>query len=182
MTDERPRPKYGEYAPIDAAAQPDAVATQPAPVEPRAADIPAVTSPEPSQAIDGTDAAAAPRHPHRTWDVVLTTALLLMGVYSVVTSADDFLHLGPLLSQLYATQGIGEYTSTELAAAVGVALVIAQVVVLVVTIVISLVFLARHRIAFYIPLAGAVLNVIVIVACLLIAMLGDPAFLEYSRQ
>jgi hypothetical protein len=94
--DDRPEPKYGQYAPVPSA---------PPAVEP----VPVVET-APVAIEPPTEAAVRPR---RTWDVVLTTLLLLVGVYDVVTSYGTFANLGESLKTVYQQQGFGEFTSVQ---------------------------------------------------------------------
>lgn len=156
MTDDRPRPKYGEYAPV--------VAT-PA-VAPPVAEV--LESPAPS--------------PRRAWDIVLTTFLLLVGVYDIVTGFGRFADLGGTLANAYSSQGFPAFTSMALATTLGLVINISRVVILAVTIALSLVRLARGRIAFWIPLAGAALGLIVVFACVLAIVMTDPALAQYVAE
>jgi hypothetical protein len=114
--------------------------------------------------------------------VVLTTALLLFGVVDVVRTFPQFLDLAPVLRQLYLDQGIGEFTSDTAAAQAGLVIGITRIVLLVITITVSLLLLSRHRIAFWVPLTGGALGVLVIIAALVVVMVGDPALATYLQQ
>ena len=155
MSDDRPRPKYGEYGPV--------------------APTPALPAPEP------VVVAAAPA-PHRTREIVLTTLLLMLGVYDVVTGFPGFASLGSALAQAYEVQGIPGFASRSLADQVGSGINVGKVALLAVTIVVSLVAIARHRRAFWIPLAGGVLAALAVVVCVLVVLLQDPALLAWAAQ
>ena len=161
MTDSRPQPKYGEYAP-----------TPPAVVEP-----PRVVDEAAAESI--RDAAARPR---RSWDVILTTALLLVGVFDVVTGFEQFANLAATLRTFYEQQGYGAFTSVELAAAMGLVANITRIVLLVAAIVVSLLRIARNLLAFWAPLGAGVIAALVVVVCILVTVLGDPALAEFVQN
>ena len=159
MTDERPRPRYGEYAPTPpATAQPV--------VEPSA--------PEPIAA----EAAAPAQRPRRTWDLVLTTTLLLFGVLDVVSFSVRAGALGTGLAQSFDQMGLGEFTSYAAADAASAWIIPARAAVLAATVLVSLLLIARRRLSFWVPLVGAVIAMIVLVVGLSSVISGDPAFLE----
>ena len=155
MTDDRPEPKYGQYAPVP-----------PAPV----AEPPAV-QPVPTVAT-----------PRRTWDVVLTTALLLFGVFDVVTGFSQFSHLADTLAAAYTAQGFGDFSSDALANSMGVGINVARVVILAVTVIAALVRIRSRKLAFWIPLVGAAASGLVVIACILAVIIQDPAFAAYVAQ
>lgn len=154
--DQRPQPRYGQYAPVPPAGY----------VAPQATPEP-VAPPEPAV------------RPRRTWDIVLTSSLLLVGVYDVVAGFSQYLDLGPALVTAFEQQGFGEFTSFARAAEVGVVLTVIRVVILMVTIVVSLLLISRGRRAFWVPLTGGVLAALVLMVCVFVIVLGDPAFTQY---
>lgn len=163
MTDDRPEPKYGQYAPVPPA--PPVVEADPVPA-------PAPVAPQAEVAV----------RPRRTWDVVLTTLLLLVGVYDVVTSFGAFANLGMAMRVVYEQQGFGTFTSDELASAMGLVANVLRIGLLVAAIVVSLVRIGHNRIAFWVPLGAGVLAVLAVTVCVLVAALGDPALMEYVRN
>jgi hypothetical protein len=152
MTDDRPRPKYGEYAPI-----------APAPVVVEA-PAPAVEAP-------------AEQKPRNVRDLIITTVLLLLAVADVTTSFSLYANLAVQVKALvYVPLGIpGDVTST-LAEPVGLAINIARVTLLVVTIVVSLLLIARRRRAFWVPLAGYALAGLVSTILVFVVLADDPAY------
>ena len=159
--DTRPEPKYGQYAPIVPAA--------PAPV------------PDPTWAAPAPAPAAAVA-PNRTRDVVLTTVLLLLGVFDVASSFSTFAQLAPALTKVYAQFGIDGSASDSLAAPYGLAINVVRIAVLVVTVVVALLLISRRRRAFWVPLAGWALAGIVSSILVAVVMLNDPAYLAWLQQ
>jgi hypothetical protein len=151
MTDHRPEPKYGQYAPV----------TTPAPAPP-----------EPAAPVAATK-------PLRTWDLLLTTVLLLFGVYDVVTGFSQFSHLAEALQAAYTSQGFGTFTSDALAAGVGLAINVVRIAALAVAIVVSLLLIRIGRRAFWVPLAAAAFAALFVIISVIVVILGDPAFAQY---
>jgi hypothetical protein len=159
MTDDRPRPRYGEYAPI-----PTTPVAPPAPV--------------PAEA----PAPVARRRVPRTWDLVLTTTLLLIGVFDVVAGFSRFADLGGVLNEAYVAQGFPAFTSMELAASAGVVINVLRVVLIVAAIVGSLALISRGRTAFWVPLAAGAAAALVVIVALFVVIISDPALAEYVAQ
>ncbi|MGV8895415.1 MAG: DUF6264 family protein [Rhodoglobus sp.] len=166
MTDDRPRPKYGEYAPIGS-------------VPPVAASEPVAAPKDAGIAQSAPDALPTKR---RTWDVGLTTALILAGVFDVVGSFSRFGNLAATLREVYAQQGLGTFTNDALANDMGIAINVTRVVLLVAAIGFGLWRLGQNKIAFWIPLTAGVLAFIVVGVCLLVVVVSDPALAEYVAQ
>lgn len=152
MTDPRPAPRYGEYA-----------------------DLPPVVVPPP-------EPVAVAERPRRTTDIVLTTVLLLYGVFDVVTAFGRFVELPATMREVYAQQGIGVFAADDLAITVGLACNIVRVALLVIAIVGSLLLVSRGRRAFWVPLAAGVLAALVVGALILVVVLTDPTFTAYVTQ
>jgi hypothetical protein len=156
MTDPRPRPRYGEYAEVP-----------PPPVEP----VPAVEAGPPTTV-----------RARRTWDVILTTVLLLWGVADVVTGFPQFARLGALVRQVADAQGWPELASTAAADQVGATLNVIRLVLLVAAIAGALLLLSRRRLAFWLPLTAGALATIVTVVGVVVVLLGDPGFAAYLQD
>ena len=155
MTDPRPAPRWGEYADVPPAAPP--VAAEP---------------PLP-------DPAPAPVRPRRTGDMVITVALLVIGLYDVIVGFGTYANLTPIFTEVFAQQGFGEFTSVELATTVGMVANVLRVTILVATIAISLWLMSRGRRAFWVPLVGGAVAIIVVIICFIIVMANDPALATY---
>lgn len=154
MTDPRPRPQYGEYADVPPPPPPAPVVAEPARRE----------------------------RPRRLWDVALTAFLLLWGVWDVATGFREFGSLSRLLGQVYDAQGIDGFASAAFADEVGSVLNVVRAVLLVITIAVSLLLIARHRLAFWAPLAGAAVAGVAVTVGVAVIMLNDPGFLAYVQS
>lgn len=155
MSDERPRPRYGEYA-----------------------DVPPVIVPQPMPEVV-PETVVSPVIRRRTWDVVLSSALLLWGVFDVVTGFAVFGDLGSALLAASEQQGIDGFTSVEVADEVGGWLNIVRVVLLAIAIAATLFRLSRNRIAFWVPLTAGVVAALLVVACVMVIFFTDPGFGQY---
>jgi hypothetical protein len=160
--DDRPEPKYGQYAPL--------------PASPAAPVGPPLVAPPPAEAAPAVAA------PNRTRDVVVTTVLLLIGVVDVVTGFATFADFGPSLTLVYRQLGIDGTASSALAAPYGAAINAVRIAVLAVTVVVSLLLIARRRRAFWAPLAGYVLAAIITSVLVATVMLNDPAYQAWLAQ
>jgi len=120
--------------------------------------------------------------PRRTWDIVLTTALLALAVYDVIGGYSTFANLAPVMQSIYDQLSIGQFASTALAAQWGLIANIARIAILLLVILASLLLVSRRRLAFWVPLAGGALAVVVVLACFLFIIASDPAYLEFVMR
>ena len=169
MSDPRPEPRYGQYAdvaapktvgpntPASAASEPDSAAR----VEPEFASrvVPSPVAPV-----------------RRSWDVMLTAVLLALGVYDVVTGFSQYANLSLVLNDVFAQQGIGEFTSVSAAATVGLVVNSSRIVLIVVALGWSLTRLSRGRIAFWVPLGAGLVAAAVALIGVFVLIAIDPAF------
>jgi hypothetical protein len=173
MTDDRPRPKYGEYAPLPptgASAPP--LAPPPAqPLAQAAAAATVVSAPE-------EELVARAALARRGRDVIFTTLLLVFAVVDVITGYAQYANLADTMKSIYTSAGLGAFTSVALANSLGQVINIARTVILAVTIVVSLVLVVTKRTAFWVPVAGAVLAFLFMAGCLLAILLQDPALAQ----
>ena len=176
MTEPRERPQYGEYASVDERIAAGGYAVEPDPVESRPVVPPAGRTADrfPPPAAGARVAGGPPVA--RPWDLALTTALLVFGAYSVVSSIPELLDYSAGMSQVFDTAGIGAYTSTALADSVGVALLVAHIVIYAAALVLTVLRLRTRKISFFVPLAGAVLYAVVTLVLTGVALFSDPAY------
>jgi Family of unknown function (DUF6264) len=173
MTDQRPQ--YGEYAtpeeqrrlaglpPLDAVAEVPVLvgASQPAPVVMSEAVTPNATKP-------------------RSWDRILTIALLAYGIVSVFMTGMAYLDLPTLMNESMKILGIeGEFTNFAQGKLWGTIAAVILVVGWVVTAWISLRRLRTGKLTWWVPLVGAAATMIIVSICLAVPMMGDPAFIAY---
>jgi hypothetical protein len=117
----------------------------------------------------------------RRWDLIITAIILAYGALNVVSQLFLNSNLSAVIEDFYRVQGIGKYTPTTLSATLGVALNVVTVVLYVVTVVFTVLQLRRGRVAFYIPIIGGVVAIIVALAFVVALLTGDPTFTNYMN-
>ncbi len=166
--DERPRPQYGEYAPEGWTWQPPAG-------EHTSDPAPQLATPPPAAAQ-----AAAPAA--RPADRIITIVLLAVAVIGALNSVLSLQQLVPQVQIVYEQQGIGEYTAPPWLPTLVTIGTILQLALLGVTIAWSVARVRAGRLAFWVPLAGGVASVIVMMVLMSVVFLNDPAFLSYLDE
>lgn len=173
------RPQYGEYAtpeeqraraglpPIGA----DAAASAPVIAPPTAPAVPAdvAASAEPVGA----------RTPAGPLNRLMTIMLLALGLINVLTSIPGFVDLASTLNLSLQMLGIeGEFSNFAAARTWGVVSVLVMLVGYLATAWFSFRLLKRGRAAWWVPLVGAVVTMLVVSICVSVPMIGDPAFTQ----
>jgi hypothetical protein len=192
-TGSRPRPRYGEYAtPEEQRAAVKSPEKNPHYVQPE--PEPSVMPPAqlrtdaghpsaPSEADDRQAASSPPavlRHP---LDRVVTVALLVLGLYNVVTTIMERGTAADQIDAVYHSMGLtGDYAVTALTGTVIDAVAIGYLALWVAAAGLSTWAILRARIAFWIPLVAGVVASLVSGAGYLILFLHDPTFLAYVQQ
>ena len=165
-------PKYGEYAenPYGVPGYPAASA----PAAPVAPGVPAYGAP-----TYGAPAYAPPVRKRRTWDVVLTVILLVLGLFGTVAALGyaAIFATPDLLNQTMATQGYSGF-SGNVGAAPAV-LLISHIALYLLALGLSIPLVIRGKIVvFWIPLTIGVIAAIVFWATVISVFLSDPAFVS----
>lgn len=112
----------------------------------------------------------------RTWDVVLTIILLVLGLggmllgvlYGVIFSSPE------LIDDAFRQQGLDGFNGSV--GATPLVLILSHVVLYLAAVGVSILLLIKKKIAFYVPLIAGVVAAIVFWAALVSLMLTDPAF------
>ncbi|WP_149084797.1 MULTISPECIES: DUF6264 family protein [Microbacterium] len=168
MTDQRPR--YGEIATPEE--------------QRRAAGLPPVAEMVETAAPAPTaePAAEAPARSHPV-DRFATIALLAYGLVNVVVTGLSYLDIVPVMNQTMAMLGIeGEFTNYAAGRIWGTVAAVVLAVGWSVTAALSIRRLRRGRLTWWLPLVGAVVTVGIAALCLVVPMMGDPAFIAYLDQ
>lgn len=147
------QPRYGEYAP-------------PGYVPPVYEQYPGAAAPVPAQAPGGRR--------RRTWDVVLTIVLLVLGligtalglVYAAILTTPG------LLDEALRQQGYGGF-SGEIGDAPTI-IIVSHIALYLVAVVLSIVLLVKRFIAFWVPLAAGVIAAVIFWVTLTGVLLSDP--------
>jgi hypothetical protein len=181
MTERRPRPQYGEYATPQAQAEAmglpsPAPAAPSVPAAPAAPAAPSVSSaPPPVQDAVPTDAS----HRRQQTNLIVTVALLALGLVNIGMSVGSYANLGDTIQSVYDRLGYGTYTSGALAASLGVVAIVLSFVVWLTTAAVSALLIRKHRVSWWVPLAGAALLFVGIAVIMTVAVVSDPAFMTY---
>jgi Family of unknown function (DUF6264) len=123
-----------------------------------------------------------PRRAAPAWDPPLTVALLVEGVINVTLTVASLRELPEQLRLRYQEQGIGTYTSTDLASAMGWLGIISSMLALVLAIGFAVPRLQAHRTAFWVPLVAAAASLFFTTLFVGIAFFGDPAGAAYLQK
>jgi len=123
-----------------------------------------------------------PQPKRRSRDIIITTVLLLIGVYDVVISFSGFTALGSSLRSAFEQQGVDGFASEELAASLGGTINVVRIVLLAIAIVVSLLLISRGKLAFWVPLAAGVASALTVLVCVLVVVISDPGFAQYVAE
>jgi hypothetical protein len=173
------RPQYGEFASPEQQAK--AMGKPWPPVVEKPAVAAQHSTASRAQPLAGmTPGSAALTRPRR-WDVTVTVALLVYGLYSVIAGFFQFRDLGSVLNGVFAAQGIGDYTPTAQTTTLGTVIMVSNVVIYAIAVAITLPLLRRGKLAFYVPLIAGALAGIVVATCMVVLIFADPAFIAYAN-
>jgi len=164
MSDQRPQ--YGELATPEE--------------QRRAAGLPPLSEVAPA-APEPIAAAAAPAsaRPHPV-DRFATVAHLAYGLVNVVMTGMSYLDLPTVLNEVMKILGIeGEFTDYAAGRLWGTVAAVVLAVGWTATAVLSVRRLRRGRITWWLPIVGAVVTSFLAGICVMVAMMGDPAFADY---
>jgi len=178
--DYRPQPRYGELAPEgwtwtppqDERAPVDSAVVTPEPVRPAAAE---------SRAVPGSAPIAVPGSAP-AWDRPVTLSLLVLGLLGTFFMISVLGSMPEALQMLYTQAGLGDYTAADSVGSIITAGSIGQGVLWLATATVSVMLLLRGRRAFYVPIVGAVVAFVLLVAAMAVVLAGDPALLDYFSQ
>lgn len=160
------RPQYGEFATPEE--------------QRRLAGLPPVEEQPPAPAVAASPEPAAQSREPRRWDRIITIALLVYGVFNVFMTGMSYLDLPGVMNESMRILGIeGEFTNFDQARVWGTIAAIVLVAGWVITALISVRRLRASKLAWWVPLVGAVVTMLVASVCISIPMVGDPAFQAY---
>lgn len=171
LDDPRPRPQYGEYATPE---QQRALMGEPVPAPLAAPDV--------SQLMTPTGSVAVPAR-SRNVDRVITILLLLYGVFTVATLIPELWHF-QVFAQLWMKlmQAPGEFTNIAGGNLWGRIAAVVAGVGWALTALLAWNRMSRKKIAWWIPLVGGAITMILISVCAAVALLGDPAILDFLKN
>lgn len=167
MTEQRPRPQYGEYASDEEQAKAAGKATAvPTPGSQAPGSVPDAIVSARSRPVDTAS--------RRSWDLPVSVMLLVIGALNVLSYYPNPLDLSALIQQVYDQFGAGRFTAVDVAQTVTVWFGVTQFVIFAITALLTILALRRGRLACYIPLVGAVAFLIAGTVLVSIAMGADP--------
>ena len=177
--DERPRPRYGEYAPEGWTWTPPADGHVPAHATPVAPAAPA--APQQGFLSDASLSAASGRlaRSERPADRAVTILLLVIGVLGAWLSVGVLQALPQSMQLLHTQEGIDAYTPGPEIPGLILAGSIVQVVLWVVTAIGSIALIRARRPSFWLPLVGGGAAAIALFVFILVAITGDPVLLDH---
>lgn len=191
----RPRPLYGEYAtpeqqresilrgggtlPEIEPATPPVTTSAPVPSDaapPVGAPVPGAA---PGAGSDGDDVAQVSRAASLRGDRLVTIALLVYGLYTVVTTIPQLLDVAGFADTWMEMAGIdATFTNYDGAVLWGRIAAVVFAVGWLLTALWAWRWTARGRRAFWIPLVGAVACFVLVSVCLTVPIVGDPALVS----
>lgn len=150
---------------------------------PPVAEVVAPSAPVSSSApARPASAAASPARAHPV-DRFATIALLAYGLVNVVVTGLSYLDIVPVMNQTMGMLGIeGEFTNYAAGRTWGTIAAVVLAVGWCVTAALSIRRLRRGRLTWWVPLVGAVITLGIASFCLVVPMMGDPAFIAYLDQ
>lgn len=163
--DERPQPRYGEYAPPGAAPPPPPSATTGTTTSGGAGSV----VPQPS--------ASTPRR-SRTWDVALTAGLFALGLMGTLLAVITAVTLETTLRQQYELADAGPYTTPGSLPGIQLTIVISHVVLLIAALGVGIALLISRRLAFWVPLTAGVIAALVFWVCMFAVIASDPNLID----
>jgi len=114
----------------------------------------------------------------RTWDVVLTIILLVVGLFgALIGGFYGFIFMNPsLLAVGLQQQGLDPSVGDT--SGIGAILLISHIVLYLVAAGVSIVLLVKNKIAFYVPLSAGVLAAIIFFGCVIAAAAHIPGLMS----
>ncbi|OUE17921.1 hypothetical protein BFL34_02967 [Clavibacter michiganensis] len=148
--------------------------TRRAPAAPSAADAGAAPGSRPER--PAYLAGQEPRRAPRRFDAAITVGLLAAGLVNVVGSIGANADPSRAINQSYALFGGGTYEVTPQTSVIGIAVNVVNIVVFVLAAWISLELVKRKRVAFWVPIVGAIVATVITSVLVLTLIVQDPAF------
>jgi hypothetical protein len=117
-----------------------------------------------------------PRRAPRRFDAAITVGLLAAGLVNVAGSIGANADPSRAINQSYALFGGGTYEVTPQTSVIGIAVNVVNIVVFVLAAWISLELVKRRRMAFWVPIVGAIVATVITSILVLTLIVADPAF------
>lgn len=189
MTDERPRPQYGEYATPEevAEARGPVTASEAEVIASPVAGVPTQAEPTSTPPAGPTGAAspgagpAVPRPRTATagpsrWDRPLTIAMLALAVVNTITTIPGYLAFRSYLTQAFQAGGYGTIEIPPFADAAGVILLVTDAVIVLAAIAAAGLRMRAGRRALWVPIVAFAIHALVFVIVVSAVVLNTPDF------
>lgn len=138
----------------------------------------------PSSDSSGAGAPSAPGHttaPRRNSDRIATVLLLGFGALTALNVAQAFMALNDSFAILYATFDLGSFDPPSWFSTVSTVGWISQLAVFAVVLIASIQRMQRGKIAFWLPLVGALVSFALTFVILAVALTGAPELVQYIQ-
>ncbi|GAA3003748.1 DUF6264 family protein [Microbacterium aurantiacum] len=175
MTDERPRPQFGEYASAEEQRarirQPDVTERLDAGVAPAGAESAAA-----AQVAPITGATATPPGRGRLVDRIVAFALLAYGLVNVVSAAPALVDYAAYMTSVFELMGVdAEIGDADAGQPWGIAAAVVLIGGWLLTAAVSWATMRRGRVSWWIPLVGGVVFSLIAGALVMIPLMSDTA-------
>lgn len=146
--------------------------------------VPAAPAPSGAVPTYGAPGTGAPVKRRRTWDLVLTCILLVLGLFGMgigliyAAMFSDPAMVRDVFDEAYRQSGLGGWNGTVGAAPAVIA--ISHIGLYVLALGVSILLLVKKRIAFWVPLTAGVIAAIVFWGSLMGIVLSDPGLMTGS--
>lgn len=178
--DPRPRPQYGELAPEGWIWKPPEEKNRVDPVPAPAAGA-GMVAPPPVRTPTIQPAPAKRTIPG--WDRPWTIGLLIFGLLTTIYGVFSLGGFPVAMQMFYTQQGLGTFNPAPSIGAITTVGAIALVFVWLAATAMSVRLLTRRRRAFFVPIVGGAVSLVVLFAFTLAALFVDPTLIEFlSRQ
>lgn len=122
-------------------------------------------------------APAAPRR--RTWDVVLTIVILVIGLGGLLLGLLYGAMLPLVMQTMYDQYGLGTYTDDGSLRSSGLIIVVSHIVLYLLGAGLAVLLLVKRKVAFYVPLIAGVIAAVIFWVVIMTAIFADPTLADY---
>jgi hypothetical protein len=122
-------------------------------------------------------APAAPRR--RTWDLVLTIVILVIGLGGLLLGLLYGAMLPLVLQTMYDQYGLGTYTDDGSLRTSGLIIVVSHIVLYLLGAGLAVLLLIKRKVAFYVPLIAGIIAAIIFWVVIMSAVFADPTLADY---
>jgi len=149
-----PVPRYGEYA--------------------TPGQVPAPYTAEPTPPTPYYVPQNGPR-PRRTWDLVLSVILLVIGFFAVLIAVANAFTLDMQMDMLYDDYGVdGSYSPGPATVIAQAVIILSHLVLYALAVIFTIVLLRKSKVAFWLPLTLGALAFVVFLVTFVVVIVGDP--------